>query len=442
MNSLRRRLRRLLLVLVGGMLAQWLVADRMLVYVGEHEMQTRLQHDTDSLASSLHARDDGSLQVDPRAPGTIYERTYSGHYYVIDAGAQQLRSPSFGDEQPFRSPQRVPSLDYLRGPAGQPLLVLSSAIDVAGRHAIIAVGEDLTDIRRELLEFRLVFLGSSLAVLAAAMALQGHELRWALRPLDTVRDAVLRMSAGGAPVPEVEAPIEVRPLVAEITRLLAFVDQRLQLSRTAIGNLSHALKTPLAAIFRLLEDPRMQAPPGIRRQLEEQADAIHQRIERELKRARLAGGESAGGRFDPRAELPALVLLLQRIYHDKPIEIEWSAPQRTIAADREDLMELIGNLADNACKWATSKAQIVVRANGGLDILVADDGPGCSDAVLQRLGRRGEREDESIPGHGFGLAIVRDIVDAAGGTLAFARSRLGGLEVTAHLPLRGPLLPA
>lgn len=440
MNSLRRRLRRLLLVLLGGMLAQWLVADRMLVYVGEHEMQTRLQHDTDSLASSLHERDDGSLQVDPRAPGTIYERLHSGHYYVIDAGRQQLRSPSFGDEPSFRSPQRVPSLDYRDGPGGQPLLVLSSAVDVAGRRAIIAVGEDLTDIRREVLDFRLIFLASSLAVLAAAMALQNHELRWALGPLDTVRDAVLRMSAGGTPVPAVEAPIEIRPLVAEITRLLGFVEQRLRVSRTAIGNLSHALKTPLAAIFRLLEDPRVQAPPDLRRQFEAQADAIHHRIERELKRARLAGGESAGGRFDARAELPALVLLLRRIYHDKPLDIEWSAPQQTIAADREDLMELIGNLADNACKWATSKVEIAVRANSGVDIRVDDDGPGCSDAVLQRLGRRGEREDESMAGHGFGLAIVRDIVDAAGGTLAFARSRLGGLEVAAHLPLRGPPL--
>jgi len=232
-------------------------------------------------------------------------------------------------------------------------------------------------------------------------------------------------------------PTEILPLVDEINRLLAFVERRLQQSRTAIGNLSHAVKTPLAAVFRLLDDPRMAASPDLKRMIQEHADAIRMRIDRELKRARLAGDTPTAATFDPHAELPALVRLLAQIHGDKPVTIQWTAPEGSLPFDRQDLMELVGNLADNACKWAHAQVRIEIRERDSIDIIVSDDGPGCSAEDLESLGTRGQRADESVPGHGFGLAIARDIVEFAGGRLAFARSEtLGGLEVTAHFPAR------
>ena len=437
-SSLRSRLRRVVLVLLGGFVAQWFIADRMIVHVGESEMQTRLQHDADSLAAALSWGPQGALQVDSRVAGVVYGRPYSGHYFVLHDGGQRIHSASFGAAPPFEPPRvNAEAVSRADGPQGQPLLVLARPVEAGhGQQLTLAVAEDLSDLHRQLLQFRLLFFGASLLVLMGALALQSREISHALRPLESIRGALLQMHAGGRAVDIAGAPAEIQPLVDEINRLMAFVEQRLQQSRTAIGNLSHALKTPLAGLFRLLDDPRLAAHPDLQQPLQQQAEAVRTRVERELKRARLAGDQRSGTRFEPQAELPALVELLRRIHGGKALAIEWHAPAGLLPFEREDLLELIGTLADNACKWAAHRAVIDIRHDAhGLTIVVADDGPGCPDEMLAVLGSRGQRADESMPGHGLGLAIARDIVEAAGGGLHFARSvTLGGLEVTAHLP--------
>ena len=174
---------------------------------------------------------------------------------------------------------------------------------------------------------------------------------------------------------------------------------------------------------------------------------IHERVERELRRARLAGpgGQGAGARFNPGVELPTLVRMLKSVHHDRSLAFDVQGPERITPFDREDMLELLGNLADNACKWARAQVRIRVSEQGEpgdpvrLDILVADDGPGCPDESLANLVQRGIRLDESRSGHGLGLTIVRDIVDLHGGRLVFGRSpQLGGLEVRVELPVTGP----
>jgi signal transduction histidine kinase len=440
MSSLQRRLDRVLLALLGGFLLQWFVADRAIVHLVESEMESRLRHDADSLLASLEIGDNGQIRCDSRSPGTIYARPYSGHYYVIDADGRRTSSASFGNADPF-DPRvlATDSMAHLAGPAGQPLLVLSTQSRVNGQPVVLAVGEDLSPLRRDLAGFRLRFLALSLVGLAGAVVLQRRELRWALRTLDSIRGAVLQVQQHGTRVQPESVPTEIRPLVEEINRLLAFVERRLTQSRTAVGNLSHALKSPLAVVFRLLDDPRMAANPDLKQMIQEHADAIRVRIDRELKRARLAGDAPTAATFDPHSELPTLVHLLTRIHADKPVTIRWTAPQGSLPFDRQDLLELLGNLADNACKWAHAQVQIDFRDRDGIDIVVSDDGPGCSPEDLESLGVRGRRADDSVPGHGLGLAIARDIVESVGGHLAFARSKtMGGLEVTAHFPPRRP----
>lgn len=439
MSSLRRRLGRVLPVLLAGFAAQWFIADRMIVEVGESEMVTRLQHDGDSLSAALAIDPQGTLRVDPQRAGLIYGRPYSGHYFVVQAGAARVASASFGEARPF--PARAAgdgreSVAHLDGPRGQPLLVLQRTVEVGGGHRVeLAVAEDLTELRAQLRLFRLLFLGASVAVLLAALALQLREIGLALRPLEAVRQAIQQLPVAGIRPMPADVPAEILPLVQEIERLMDLVQRRLQQSRTAIGNLSHSLKTPLAGLMRLLDDPRLAPHPQLQRQLREQLEAIRAPLERELKRARLAGDRRGGGGFDADAEMPALVELLTRIHADKPLSVRWQGPGHVLAFDREDLLELIGNLADNACKWAAGRVSIEIRDAGGLSIVVADDGPGCPPERLDSLGSRGQRADESKPGHGLGLAIVRDIVAAAGGQLAFGRSAaLGGLEVRARFP--------
>lgn len=440
MTSLRHRLHRVAAVLLAGLIIQWFVADRTLVYMVESEMESRLRHDADTLLASIDVGAAGQIRRGPQPPGTIYSTSYSGHYYVIDVNGRRIPSASFGTTRPFDPPAVVSeSLDHVDGPRGQPLLVLTTRAHVNGQWIRLSLGEDLSSLRADLAGFRIRFLLLSLAVLAGAMALQGHALRWGLRTLDSIRDGVLRVQSHGTPISAQDAPAEVRPLVDEINRLLAFVHRRLQQSRTAVGNLSHAVKTPLTAVFRLLDDPRMDAAPDLKRSLQEQANAIHVRIDGELKRARLAGEMLTAARFDAQLELPVLVRLLKQIHADRPLTITWTAAPGPLPFDRQDVIELIGNLADNACKWATRCVRIDIRAQDGYDIIVADDGPGCSAELLASLGARGRRADESLPGYGLGLAISRDIVEGAGGHLAFARSEmLGGLEVIAHLPAQPP----
>lgn len=438
MRSLRQRLNRIVLVLMGGLVLQWFVADRTIIYVVESEMESRLRHDADTLLATVNLGAAGQVQCDPHSPGTVYASPYSGHYFVIDSGGHRIQSESFGDALPFNPPRvTTESIDHVGGPHGQPLLVLTTRANVGGQPILLSLGEDLSPLNRELAGFRLGFLALSVVVLAGAMALQGRELRWALRSLDSIRAGVLRVRKDGARMTADDTPAEVQPLVDEVNRLLTFVDRRLHQSRTAIGNLSHAVKTPLTAMFRLLDDPRLAATPDLRRAMQEQVEAIRGRLERELKRARLAGDTPTAATFNAHAELPALVQVLGQIHRDKAVTIHWAAPEGLLPFDRQDLMELIGNLADNACKWAHTQARIEIRERDGFDIVVSDDGPGCSAEDLESLGSRGRRIDESMPGHGLGLAIARDIAEFAGGRLAFARSEsLGGLEVTAHFPPR------
>jgi signal transduction histidine kinase len=182
------------------------------------------------------------------------------------------------------------------------------------------------------------------------------------------------------------------------------------------------VKTPLAGLLRLAEDPRLEAHPDLRGALHELIETIRLRIERELTRARIAGDRRSGPGFDGHAELPALVQVLERIHHDKALDIRWQAPRQVLAFDREDLLEVLGNLADNACQWAASRVRITIEERDGLHIVVADDGPGCAPELFDTLGARGVRADETRPGHGIGLAIVRDIAEAAGGGLCMRRS--------------------
>jgi len=210
----------------------------------------------------------------------------------------------------------------------------------------------------------------------------------------------------------------------------------LQQSRTAIGNLAHALKPSLALLFRVAEHPAYDQYPELRQQLQTQTDSIHRAIERELKRARIAGNPQASVAFNPSEELTTLARLLKTIYADKQLRINVSAPNTPVHFDREDMLGMIGNLLDNACKWARHTINVDITFAQTLTISVADDGPGCEELDVQSLTQRGLRLDESIPGHGLGLAIVQDIAEFYDGELQINRSpALGGFLATVRLPL-------
>lgn len=439
MTSLRRNLNiSLSLILVVVFVVLWTLISVAIGKVARDQLLIHLEHDGDAVLSGLKYRSPEQLVVDENVIEMVYRQAHSGHYFLVRTGSGQvLKSPSLGASTlavetvgpGLSASQRVP------GPDQQSVLVLTRNVMFQGAPLEIVVGENLSEMNDEIKEQSITVLLIILPILALAVLLQSLIISRALIPLSHVEHALQQIGRGVVSRIDVESPTEIRPLVDEINRLLVLVNRRLIQSRTAIGNLAHALKTPLAMLFRVADDDTL--PATLRATLQEHTKSIHSRLERELKRARLAGGDAVGGQIDLRGELDLMTRVLHGIYREKNLSIAITTPEGSVPFDREDVLELIGNLADNACKWATNKVAIEITyeaAANTLRIRVADDGPGCSEAQYELLKTRGLRLDESRNGHGLGLSICTEVVSFYGGELSFGRNPdLGGLEVVATL---------
>ncbi len=435
MASLRRRLGiGITLSLIAVLLVQWLLVSVAIRRVTEGYVASRLAHDAETLVAALRFPD-GEPRVAGARLASIYLQPYSGHYYRIRVEDAVVRSRSLWD-QDFETPALAPGVTrrlHRTGPQGQPLLVRVEGFRKQGREVTVAVAEDLSSIAADIAGFRWAYALVSAAALAVLIVLQGVIVTRGLRPLEALRRQVLKLTQGEVQTLDAPVPAEVRPLVDALNRLLEIMRRRLARYRSALGNLAHALKTPLTLLGQQVDDE----PDAARREsMRAQVARIRTLMDRELKRARLAGGGAGGARVDLTAELETLVETLRSIHRERAVELRYEAPPgRRYPADREDMLELLGNLLDNACKWARSRVRVRVDGAPGLEIAVEDDGPGASAQALRALTERGRRVDESVTGHGLGLGIVRDVVEQYGGELRFDRSAdLGGLQVVVRLP--------
>ena len=406
----------------------------------EQWLVTRLEHDAEMLLVSLVVDEQGQVALNPVLQDPIYHRPYSGHYYLVDSAQEQFRSRSLWDA-PFAVRSLAPgAVETLRmtGPQQQLLLVRVAGYQKSGVAFSIAVAEDLSPLRDSVHRFQGFFLLFGALALVSLLLLQRHMLRLGLRPLQDVGAQLQALERGQRQALSEAVPEEVRPLVRQVNQLLQHLQQRVERSRNSLGNLAHALKTPLAVIRQLAERAPLDQHPQLQQQLCDQVDALHRRVEAELRRARLAGGAYRGKAVNLGEELPALVEVLRMAYCERTLAIDADvAAGLQYFGDREDLLEMVGNLLDNACKWARSEVRLQVRHGNGLEIRVEDDGPGRSAEEREQLHKRGVRIDElGVPGHGLGLAIVQEIVEALGGELRFGQSEvLGGFQVDVRLPL-------
>jgi signal transduction histidine kinase len=396
---------------------------------------TRLEHDADTLYARLVA---GTEPVDvfTRTVGIIYETPLSGHYFRIHTGGAVIRSRSLWDEDlPLSAlTPREQRIDRLPGPANQSLLVHSQGYEVRGQPVTISVAEDVSAMERTVAGLEQRLLAAMTVAIALVLLLQFLLIRRALRPVDEAVAACRRLESGGAAPLQVRAPSEIKPLVEAVNRLIHHHGLRLERTRRALGNVSHALKTPMAVMSQVTDDLAERGDRATAESLRRQLELIRNTVERELRRARLAGSGQPGAGFDARAEFQALVAVLRQLHHDR-VDMEVRVEGDPAPVDREDMLELFGNLLDNACKWAASRVWVAVRQGPGIHAVVEDDGPGVEEAMIGRLVQPGFRLDESTPGHGLGLAIARDVVEQYGGWIEFGRSaELGGLRVEVHIP--------
>lgn len=333
-------------------------------------------------------------------------------------------------------------IGYVEGPENQDLRMVERPVDlgVDGKF-LVSVAGDASEIFDETRSFD-YYLGGTFTALGIVLLLTTlFQVRFGLAPLKRISEGIADIRSGRAERLEGEFPVEIAPLARETNALLEANREIVERARTHVGNLAHAIKTPLSVIVN--EAAAHRADPFAAKVME-QADVMRDQVAHHLERARLAARVTIVGTVTEVAPtIHALRRTMEKIYRERSIAVDASAdPHAKFRGERQDLEEMAGNLVDNACKWASSRvsieAMLVPPAQPGaspmLRILVDDDGRGLSAAERAQVSRRGQRLDESKPGSGLGLSIVNDLAALYGGSLTLSDAPIGGLRAELKLP--------
>ncbi len=399
-----------------------------------------------SLAAQLRVDAQGTLHLDGELVEPRFSQPYSGLYWQISAdNGALLRSRSLWDEALDDKPSALapyPATSSLPGPENSRVLVLSRTVVIGGadaeREARITVGMDHADLRLERRSFLNLLIPSLLALcLLLTLAMAGF-LRLALHPFRVLRASLNAVHSGRARRLDRAVPDEVRPVVDDLNRLLAFQDAAIERAQTQAGDLAHGLKTPLTILGAMARQAQTQGQQALGQDLQEQIASMQRHVERVLARARAGLTAAVGKQSTNVAEVVNKTLSAIQTLPDAQ-KLDWETeihPDLHFSGDTGDLTELLGNIMDNARKWARYRVRISTEIAGEDDfiLIIEDDGPGLPADEALRI-ERGRRWDESRPGTGFGLAIARDLVEAYRGNIGFSKSaQLGGLSVAMTLP--------
>ncbi len=322
------------------------------------------------------------------------------------------------------------------GPEVAKLRAAAQMISIDNVPVVVLVAGDQKDTERDVRRFTVTLL-IALAVLGAGLIVGVFlQVRLGLAPLGAVQRDVADVRRGRKARLEGEYPKEVAPLTRELNALLDHNRDVVERARTHVGNLAHALKTPISV---LLNEGRADKT-ALGEVVTRQAEGMARNVEHYLQRAQAAArAETLGARTPVRPVLEDIIRTLERLYgRQRDIEIELDALHDAVfRGERQDLEEMAGNLMENACKYGDGHIVVRLKASldeGPLEIVIEDDGPGLSEAEQELALQRGARLDETAPGQGLGLSITADLARAYGGRLDLARSALGGLRAALSLP--------
>jgi signal transduction histidine kinase len=403
-----------------------------------------------TLIGNIAAQDPGQPLTDTGNLGEQrFELPYSGWYWQVRQagnGPVVIASQSlFSDvldvtKATARHETDGVTAGALAGPDAQSLRVLSQTVTFdADRKYDVLVAGDAGEMERQIGRFE-TSVAVTLAVfgvgLVAATLIQ---IRWGLQPLDRVRRGLTEIRSGKRSRFEENLPAEIEPLVTELNALLESNQEIVDRARTQVGNLAHALKTPLSVV---INEARASRGPFAAK-VAEQGEIMRKQVNHYLDRARIAAQVNVINAItDVHPAVARLVRAMNRIYDGRALEISCDGPNAArFRGEQQDLEEIVGNLVDNACKWAKTTVTVTTEYSapsgagaGKLVLFVDDDGPGLSDAEMEEVTKRGKRLDESKPGSGLGLSIVTDLVSLYRGRFRLARSPLGGLRAEVTLP--------
>ena len=412
------------------------------------DLEDRLAGVADALIAHVEVSDALNLRLDEDLIDPRFSQTFSGRYWQVAlAGARDvepLRSQSLADAvltppdkavgDALSSPGR-PVSSTSKGPDGEPLRLVIRAILIEGvEHPLLVVAaEDQRPANARILRFGLASAGLFFLFTIALAIGVFAQVRVGLAPVLRMGRAVADVRDGRADRVSGIYPAELITLGGELNKLLDHSQEVVERARTHVGNLAHALKTPLTV---LTNEARDQEGP-LARQVDRQTRLMSEQVEHHLRRARAAAhARTIGARTPVERTLDDLGRTLQKIYGRQGISLHWSCEGRILfRGEKQDLEELLGNLIDNACKWAASKVTVEASLRDGqLYLCVEDDGPGLTQEQSQAVLARGVRLDEQAPGTGLGLAIVVDLARAYDGALELDRSQRGGLKACLWLP--------
>ncbi len=446
-GSLRLRLSLAAVALIALALG---LAGAGLVVIFDRVLDARTVEELDQtvkyLAGQAVREPDGTIKLAAEPADPRFTTPYGRLYWQISGERTELRSRSLWDKRLDLSEGSTDArVDHdLKGPDGGHLIAAVRRITIGGpgtkTQLVIAAALD----RRILAASRTTYLrllvpslvGLGL-VLALAMSLF---VRSSLRPFRQLRDDLRAIHDGRRTTLPDHFPEEVRPLVADLNRLIGVQEQALQRARSQAGDMAHGLKTPLAVLSALARR-HTESRPDLAAEIEEQTLAMSRQVERSLVRARIVAGRDLRRRTCLVAPLVTKLVATLRRLPDAD-SLNWTIAVPTGVAfpgDEGDLTELLGNLLDNARKWAHRRVVVTTSTDTSMPtgastvLTVEDDGPGMSEEAISRIGR-GVRWDETKPGTGFGIAIAGDIAEETGAQLRLGRSELGGLKVALAWP--------
>ena len=331
---------------------------------------------------------------------------------------------------------------YVDGPEGQQLRIVERTIDLGeeGRY-LVAVAGDANEIDEETHSFDSALV-ITFGVLGIVLLLTTtFQVRFGLAPLKRISEGLAAIRSGAAERLEGAFPVEIAPLARETNALLDANREIVTRARTHVGNLAHALKTPISVMFN---EASTHGGDPFALKVQEQTEIMRDQVARHLERARLAARVAVIGTVtDVRPVVFALARTMEKIHHHRGVVIDIDAAEGArFRGEQQDLEEMVGNLVDNACKWAQSRVAVEVFSEKPdprddrrvVRIVVDDDGPGLSPQQREQVARRGRRLDETKPGSGLGLSIVVELASLYGGGLTLGTAPIGGLRVELVIP--------
>ncbi len=425
------------------------VLDTAFVSAGEQAREDILDGHLMQLLAAAEPNDDGALSL----PIDLFEARFnaigSGLYAELLGDGQRVLWQSRSALGMQLPPGKTPPLgqhEFLREalPDGTPLLTLSLAVqwefpDGELRPYVFKVYESLDAFNAQIADFRRQLFGWFAAVALIMLLAISILMRSLLKPLRQVETEIGEIESGKRVELSEDFPTELTGVARNMNLLIDSERARSDRYRYTLDNLAHSLKTPLAAVRSLLGESQDR---DFAARVNEQIDRMDEIVRYQLRKPAASADNLVLTPVPVEKEVERLVGGLRKVYHDKSPEIETQiAPGMRFRGDTGDFLELAGNLLDNACKWCRKRVRITIdpaesrrSIASGMVLAVEDDGPGIPEEAADGLLGRGTRLDESTPGHGIGLAIVKDIARSYGGTLSIRRSALGGANIVVTIP--------